>query len=315
MDTDNDSTLPPRSERRQRQKKPKLQIGHFIIALAVVALIGGIGVYSYHVYYTSTTDYRVEQAFRFVDRADEKLTKIDAIINSEVSEDTAKEVDAALKSIEPTRDLLRQAADFIKRAQANAGADEKEYLTNIQESIALRGQMLGLAPELLNVTQQSAKALKGATKGWNKLTAATKAATAATKAFDKEDKAGMLESVKKNNDALTALAEARVEFNDATRVLEGLAFDAYLSYIDLREQMAQSAISAANSWASNDKTALKVDLERYEKLRTQAAAMEDNELVTPEAIIANAYQQLVGAQNAEYLDIREQVLTLDKKVR
>jgi hypothetical protein len=184
----------------------------------------------------------------------------------------------------------------------------------VQESVALRGHMLGLAPELLDVTEKSAEALKGVTAGWDKLMEATQSSSVAKEAFDKQDKAGMMESVKNNNGALDALARARVEFNDAERALEGLSFDTYRTYIDLREQMAQYAINAANSWASSDQTALALDLERYETLRAQVTAMEA-ELIAPTAIVADAYQKLVGAQNTEYLDIREQVLTLDKKVR
>jgi len=315
MNTDNNSTPLSRSERRERKKKAKFNAGQLIIAGVIVALLAGVGFYSYYAYYTSTTEYRIEQAFELIDKADEMIARIDAVVDSEITDETADQVEAVQETIEPTRDVLREAADYIKRAQAHASEEDRERLVAIQESIALRGQMLGLFPDLLKVTEQSAKALTGVIAGWDKLTEANEAATAATIAFDKQDKAGMLESVKQNNEALSALARARVEFNDAERALEGLSFKTYIDYIDIREKMAESAIKAANDWTSNDETALKVDLEKYNELLILAQIMEEEEIIHPRDIVAAAYQGLAGEQHAEYFEIREQVLSLDKKVR
>jgi len=313
MNTDNNSTPLSRSERRERKKKSKFNAGHLIIVVIILALLAGVGAYSYYAYYTSTTQYRVTQAFELIDKADDKIARIDAVVDSEITDETADQVEAVRETIEPTRDILREAADYIKRAQENASAEDMERLVLIQESIALRGQMLGLFPQLLDVTEQSARALTGVLVGWEKLIEAQEASVAATEAFDKQDKAGMLESVKQNNEALSALARARVEFNDAERALEGLSFKVYIDYIDLREQMAETAIKAANAWTADDETALKIDLEKYAELLALAQAMEP--LTPPADIVAATYQELVGAQSAEYFEIREQVLSLDKKVR
>ncbi|MCL2818217.1 MAG: hypothetical protein FWD41_00570 [Actinomycetia bacterium] len=306
---------PSRSERRARDTKPKFTAGHLIIGVTIALLLAGVGGYSYWAYYTSTTQYRIEQAFDLIDSAQKKLDVINVVIDSDITDETAGQIDDVRETIEPTRELLREAADYIKRAQENATDEEMERLVSIQESIALRGQLLGLIPDLLDVTEQSATALRGVNVGWEKLVEATGAATAAKEAFDKQDKAGMLESVKQNNEALSALARARVEFNDAERALEGLSFEVYITYIDIREQMAQSAIKAANDWTGEDQTALKIDLDKYAELLMQATIMEETDLVAPADLVAQRYHELVGAKNAEYFEIREQVLTLDNKVR
>lgn len=306
-------TLP--SEHRRRQKKPKLNAGLLIIGAIILLLLVGVGGYAYWSYYTTTTDYRIEQAFGLIDQADEKLHAINVVIDSDITDKTADQVNKVSETIEPTRDFLREAADYIKRAQEHATEDELERLVSIQESIALRGQLLGLIPDLLDVTEQSATALQGVNTGWEKLVEATQSATAAKEAFDKQDKAGMLESVKQNNEALSALARARVEFNDAERTLEGLSFEIYITYIDIREQMAQAAIKAANDWTSGDETALKIDLKSYGGLLEQATTMEEYDLIPPADLVAARYHELVGAKSAEYFDIREQILTLDNKVR
>jgi hypothetical protein len=315
MNTEYDNTHATRSERRNRKNKPKVSVGHFLILGVILTVILGVGGYAYYAYYTSTSQYRIEQAFKYIDQADAKLDRINEVIETDITDDAAEKVKEVKDSIEPTRDLLREAASHIKAAQGRAANGDVELLADIQQSIALRGQILGLAPELLEVTEKSANALSGVNAGSTKLKEATEASIAATEAFDKQDKAGMLESVKQNNKALDALARARVEFNDAERVLPGLSFADCIAYIDIREQMAQAAIKAANDWTSDDKTALKVDLETYAKLLVQAQAMEEANLITPVDIVAATYHELVGLQNAEYLDIREQVLTLDKKVR
>ena len=314
MSTDNDSMSISRAERRQRKKKPTFTFGHLVIIVAILGIISGVGAYAYHSYYTTTIDYRVAQAFDRIDKADVKLDALHAVIDSDITEETADQVKVVNESIEPTRDLLREAADYIKKAQETAPEAEMERLVMMQESVALRGQLLGLAPDLLAVTEQSAIALRGVNVGWENLISATEASVRAKEAYDLQDKAGMLESVKLNNEALSQLARARVEFNDAERALEGLSFADYLDYIDIREQIAQAAIKAANDWTSDDKTALKVDLQHYEDLLGQALAMED-ELVPPAEIVDATYQQLVGEVSAEYFQIRETLLTLDKKVR
>jgi len=315
MSEDNNSTSVSRSQRRARDKKTKLSAGHFILALGIISVLIGVGGYAYWAYYTSTVEYRIGQAFELIDAADEKLAAIDAVVVADITDETADQVEEVRDTIEPTRELLREAADFIKRAQENATEEEMQRLTMIQESIALRGQLLGLIPDLLDVTEQSATALTAVNVGWEKLVEATSAATAAKEAFDKQDKAGMLESVKQNNEALSSLARARVEFNDAERTLEGLSFEMYITYIDIREQMAQSAIKAANDWTGSDETALRIDLDKYSELLAQATDMEENQLVQPSDLVAARYHELVGAQSAEYVEIREQVLTLDNKVR
>jgi len=315
MSTDNNNMPTTRSQRRQRQKKPRITTGHLIIFAVICALVVAVGGYAYHAYYTTTVDYRVARAFELIDKADIKLDALHAVIVSDITDGTIDQVKAASESIEPTRDLLRGAADFIKKAQESAPEEELERLKMIQESIALRGQLLGLAPDLLSVTEQSAIALRGVNVGWENLISATEASVNAKAAFDMQDKAGMLESVKQNNEALSQLARARVEFNDAERSLEGLSFEVYLAYIDIREQMAQAAIKAANDWTSEDKTALKIDLDHYEELLAQAVAMEEEQLVPPAEIVAQVYQELVGEASAEYFRIRETLLTLDNKVR
>jgi len=304
-----------RSQRRQRQKKPSFTLGHLVIIGVIIAIVSGVGAYAYHTFYTSTVDYRVEQAFSLIDKADEKMGALHSVISADITDETADKIKKVTESIEPTRDLLRGAADYIKRAQESATTEEMERLVMIQESVALRGQLLGLAPDLLEVTEKSAIALRGVNVGWENLIAATEASVRAKEAFDMQDKAGMLESVKQNNDALSQLARARVEFNDAERVLEGLSFAVYLEYIDIREQMAQTAIKAANDWTGEDKTALKIDLEHYADLLSQAAIMEENQLVPPAEIVAATYQELVGEASTEYFAIREAVRTLDNKVR
>jgi hypothetical protein len=315
MSTANDSTLTSRSQRRTRKQKTKITAGHFLVLVVVLAALLGVGAYCYRTYFTSTPEYRIGQAFDYIEKADEKLAKINAVIDSEIIEVQPKEIGALRNDIEPTRDLLREAAEYIRLAQDHAGESETTRLENIRRSIALRGNLLGLIPELLDVTEKSAIALEGVNKGWTYLKEATKASAAATEAFDMKDKAGMLESVKQNNEALTALAKARVEFNDAERALEGLDFADYIAYIDIREQMAEAAIKAANDWTSDDKTALKIDVQTYSKLLAKAQDMEENTLVSPTDIVASTYQTLVGEQNTEYLDIRDQVRALDSLVR
>ena len=317
MSTDYHSTLPSRSERRERResRKTTFNAGHFIIVGVVLALIGGVGAYSYYAYFTSTTEYRIEQAFEFIDNADTNLARINAVIDGDITDDTEDKVKESLELIEPTRDHLREAANLIKKAQEGAASEDEERLAAIKESIALRGQLLALAPEVLEVTARSAVALSGVTVGWEKLIEATTASASAAAAYENLDKAGMLDAVKYSNAALDALARARVEFNDAERALEGLSFKTYIDYIDIREQMAEAAIKMANDWTNDDQTALKIDMATYNELLLQAQAMEDNDLVPPSDIVAARYQALVGTQNADYLAIRDQIAALDVQVR
>jgi|GEM_PF-1641142 len=318
MDDSNHNTGSSRTSSRRRsstQRPKKTNVGLWIIVGLLALLFAGIGGYVAIVHLTTTPSYRISQAQKTLEQADELIETIRIAVETETNDETSQYVDVARKNIEPTRALLSEAASTLRKAEERAHGDEQEAIELLLETIALRGTLLELAPGLLDYTELSAQALDSARKGAGNFSEARDSTVAALEAFDRQDRNGMLDSVKYNNDALTKLARARVEFNDAIRTLEGLNLDVYIELIDLHEQMAQSLINAANSWTSKNETVMKVDLERYDTLKSKVDALFASGVAEPEDVVTTVYFALINEPIQEFSNILQEIKDVNAKVR
>lgn len=292
-----------------------LSIRTFALLMACLIALVSIAVYVGYRVHTSSPEYQMRTALEYIARADIGIVQVDDVINSEITIDTAQQVVTAQSGIGAAKQSLSRANDILLAVVDKASAQERRRIALLQEAIVARGQLLSLAPPLLQVTESSAQALVEAAQGWEDLKKATDVSARAIESIQSQTRSSVRQSVNLNAQAIEHLRTSLSRFQVAHKRFEKVDFAPYTDYLNVRLRMSKALQKAGQSWLAGDTGRFIEQVQAYNGLSVQAAKMEKRTLILPNEVIANAYQDIVGTINKEYFAIRTKVLQVDSMVR
>lgn len=304
---------------RVRNLRPKtrrvMSVQAFAVTMACLIALVSLALYVGYRVHTSSPEYQMRTALEYIARADIGIVQVDDVINSEITIDTAQQVVTAQSGIDAAKQSLSKANDILIAVYDKASAQERRRIALLQEAIVARGQLLSLAPPLLQVTESSAQALVEAAQGWEDLKKATDVSAQAVDSIQSQTKASVKKSVKQNAEAIEHLRTAVSRFKVAQKRFDEVDFSSYIDYLNVRLKMSSALQKAGQSWLAGDAGKFMGHVQTYNGLSVQAEKMEKKTLKLPSEVIAKAYQDIVGTINKEYFAIRTKVLQVDSMVR
>lgn len=312
----NDSTPDTIRVRNLRPKTRRvMSVQAFAVTMACLIALVSLALYVGYRVHTSSPEYQMRTALEYIARADIGIVQVDDVINSEITIDTAQQVVTAQSGIDAAKQSLSKANDILIAVYDKASAQERRRIALLQEAIVARGQLLSLAPPLLQVTESSAQALVEAAQGWEDLKKATDVSAQAVDSIQSQTKASVKKSVKQNVEAIEHLRTAVSRFKVAQKRFDEVDFSSYIDYFNVRLKMSSALQKAGQSWLAGDAGKFMGYVQTYNGLSVQAEKMEKKTLKLPSEVIAKAYQDIVGTINKEYFAIRTKVLQVDSMVR
>ncbi|MDH4140288.1 MAG: hypothetical protein OEV43_06920, partial [Coriobacteriia bacterium] len=183
----------------------------------------------------------LSEASRLVERADETVVAVDAVVRASIDATVGQEATSLLGDVEGASDDLNAAIAIIGDVKDDLAEDEARQAEALADSAEARLRMLEHAIPILEASAMVAASLDPADTAMDVLVEAETLSDRAVKEYNKLTKA----SVKKSKDLASQseekVKEAKTHFEEAEKAYPSADFASYEAYCD--EKIAVLALS------------------------------------------------------------------------
>lgn len=297
------------------RKPPGRGVVAMVLVLFAVAVLG-LAFLGYQAFQKRLTAARgVDDATELIERADVRVTRIDAVVRARLAPGLEARARGAADTVPVARKGLEDAVEMIDEAMTDLTEDERERATLLRQTAEARLGMLAKAPSLLEVNAQAASAMPLAQAGWDAVIEADSLSDKATKSYNKLTAAGVKQSRVLNRQAEARLAIARDRFDAAERAFPPAPFETYLAYVNARSALNRISQQSDSAWLSGRIEQANKLAEQYNSRDKQAAEQAKGLPESPDAAVAEALTAATEDAEREYFAARDRALEADKRLR
>lgn len=258
---------------------------------------------------------RLDDAFGDVEKADRIVVDVDAVIQEEITTQTAGRAEDVRGRIPDAEKLLKSAVTEALDAKPRLSDEEKSDADALVAAARARLDMLQQAPLILDLNVKASKALGPGASGWAKVLEADKLTRSAATEYNKLTKAGVTSSASLNAKALTALTEARTQFDAAEKAFPESPFENYLAYVDARIALVKLSQQSDALWLKGDVVGANKVIASYNVADKKTVEQGKALPVSTEQAIADAYDAAASQATEAYTSARKAAMDADSRIR
>lgn len=303
-----------RARRRGDGDNRGVWIGIAIVGVAVLALLAYMAYGTINARMAAAKKY--DDARVLIEDADSTVVQVDVVVRSRITTPgLSEDASAAAQRIAPARQGLEQATELLEAGQEDRTDDEQEQAVLLKATAAARLAMLAEAEKILPLNVKAADALAPASAGWAAVLEAKRLSDSAVASYNKLTKPGVTRSNQLNKQAATKLAAAKKSFQAAEKAFPEADFAPYLTYIETRLRLNKLSQQSDIAWLKGDPAGANAVIKTYNAEDKKAVEQAKKLPVSPDAVIAAAYEATAGAATDAYNAAREAALKADEALR
>ena len=311
------SAIPEVEKRKKMRQRHAVRL-RVIVAVLVVAAMGGLGYFAYDLYqgkvnFSSRFDGLISQ----VEESDKDLLVIDDFMKDPLTDEHAQQRKEAPDSIASLKESLTEVEEGARIATRYAtNGEDSAALDQLTNSLESRRGMIAAAEETLELLSKRDEQMKKASSAWAEVVNADQKAREATSAANKatsdestqasrdmtQEAIGLFEQVK---NSLKAIQDAR----------KTIDFSAELSYVDKRIESLNYAVSTSDALIAGDRDAATAQNDAYNAADQEAAHMAESLPLMLDDIVSKSFEEELASLLDEYEAQRELVVKYDASVR
>lgn len=258
---------------------------------------------------------RLDDAFSDVEKADRIVVDVDAVIQEEITTQTAGRAEDVVGRIPDAEKLLKSAVTGALDAKPRLGDEDKADADALVAAARARLDMLKQAPLILQLNVKASNALGPGASAWAKVLEADKLNRSAAAEYNKLTKAGVTSSSALNAKALSALTEARTLFDTAEKAFPEAPFEKYLAYVDARSALVKLSQQSDALWLKGDVAGANKVIATYNIADKKTVEQGKALPVSTEQAIADAYDAAASQATEAYTSARKAAMKADSRIR
>ncbi len=312
------------ASRKRARKRGKLILGG-VLAIAVIALIGGLAWWGVSAY-ESQQAYKggLNGAISELSNTDELLEEIDNLVIEASSGDALSssldEVKQVQVEIQQKKlrcfDELDDAEDAVAEVVQNAGSTANGNSgSQALDVVTARRQMLTSGVDVVDTLAEALAAKEEASNAWQLILAADGLAREAAELASKASLDDMRSSTEKSEQAIEAFSKAKTAFENAAKEFPEADFIRYSTYIDKRLEAQGYAIASNEALINRDAQTAMEQNEAYNTAEQQAGELAGKLPDDPIEIISDAFESKTAQSREMYDNARSQAQSADAFMR
>lgn len=306
---------PPVDEIARRKTRRRLRNGlAFAAAAAIVVGLVGAGasfLYKEHVSYNERLSH-LESALADVSSADEIIVEMDAVINADVTDETAEKV-SAVKARLPEASILLDSADAaVQAADSDANPpQEKEAVARARAAIAARRDLIEQGPMLMDAALAAKKAGDVVAAVWTDVIGADALARDAATLVADTTMENVEASRAKSVEAKDLFAEALSLLWTAVDEYPNVDLSDQITYVEKRIAAMEYAIASDDAILAYNKEEAAAQNDAYNAVDQEAAELAKTLSDNPAELVKSAYLRTTEEASKLYKEARLRAETAD----
>ena len=308
----------PEVERRKKLRRARAIRIRVITAIVVVVAVGALGFAGYS-FYQSKLDFsdRYHALVSDLSAIDEELIKVDAVMTDPLAASMYEDRAEAKKKLDWIAQKLDAVSDTTEKTIPYAMGDKDAVaLTQMDNTIEGRKDMLAAAKSALEVADKFDQELDTSKKAWNKVLNADSTAREATASANNASTDESTESAKQmTQEARDQFVEARVDLEGVAYRHESVDFSAQLEYLDKRIEALDHAIATADALIAGDREQATASNDAYNKADEEAAQLAQELPLLLDDQVRSAFNEEIAPHAKKYNEARDSVSEADADIR